>query len=199
MAAPAVKRRHLPMAVMSATLLTVGEIASASAQEVPPPAYQLAARRAGIPVAVLYAVALQESGMRWKGRLVPWPWSLNVAGQAQRYTNRADACAGLHRALAQVPSTRVDVGLGQINLGYQKQRYAQPCDLLDPYANLTLVADILHEQHVPGENWLMAIGRYHHPAGGEVAARYQHSVSQHLDRVLGISPTSSNVRKGTTP
>jgi len=45
----------------------------ASAQEVPPPAYQLAAQQAGIPSPVLFAVALQESGARLHGRLIPWP------------------------------------------------------------------------------------------------------------------------------
>jgi hypothetical protein len=40
----------------------------AQAQEVPPPAYQLAAQRAGMPSTVLYAVALQESGIRLRGR-----------------------------------------------------------------------------------------------------------------------------------
>src|SRR3546814_5336225 len=55
-----------------------------------PPAYQLAAQRAGIPSTVLYAVALQESGIRRNGRIVPWPWSLNVAGQSRRYATRAD-------------------------------------------------------------------------------------------------------------
>ncbi|HCF3186005.1 TPA: lytic transglycosylase domain-containing protein, partial [Pseudomonas aeruginosa] len=47
-------------------------------QEVPPPAYQLAAQQAGVPSPVLYAVALQESGARLRGRLIPWPWTLNV-------------------------------------------------------------------------------------------------------------------------
>src|SRR5690606_25458454 len=65
------------------------------AQEIPPPAYQVAAQRAGIPSSVLYAVALQESGARINGRLVPWPWSLNVAGTPYRYATRTQACAGL--------------------------------------------------------------------------------------------------------
>ena len=43
----------------------------ALAQEVPPPAYQLAAQQAGVPSPVLYAVALQESGARLRGRLIP--------------------------------------------------------------------------------------------------------------------------------
>jgi soluble lytic murein transglycosylase-like protein len=71
----------------------------------------LAAWRAGIPSSVLYAVALQKSGLRWQGRL------------------------------------------GQINLGYQRHRYAAPCELPDPYRNLAVAADILKEHHRPaGEN-----------------------------------------------
>src|SRR3546814_15787798 len=69
-------------------------VCAAQAQEIPPPAYQLAAQRAGIPSAVLYAVALQESGIRRNGRIVPWPWSLNVAGQSRPYAPRPAACAG---------------------------------------------------------------------------------------------------------
>ncbi|MBN3189158.1 transglycosylase SLT domain-containing protein [Pectobacterium brasiliense] len=172
----------------------------AQAQEIPPPAYQLAAQRAGVPSVVLYAVALQESGVRRAERIVPWPWSLNVAGQSRRYTSQAQACAGVHQALQDVPLTRIDVGLGQINLGWQKHRYRQPCDLLDPYNNLTIAAQILKEQHIPGEDWLLAMGRYHRPAGGAPAARYRRSVSQLLQRVLGPQQTvPTTLSKETTP
>ncbi|WP_261314199.1 transglycosylase SLT domain-containing protein [Burkholderia multivorans] len=155
------------------------------AQELPPPAYQLAAQQAGVPSPVLYAVALQESGAKLRGRLIPWPWTLNVAGQSERYATRAEACAGLRSALVRAPASRIDAGLGQVNLGYQSRRYSAPCDLLDPYRNLAIAADILREQHAPGEDWLLAIGRYHRPAGGVAAARYRRSVHQHLTRVLG--------------
>ncbi|GHU04870.1 hypothetical protein FACS1894158_06110 [Betaproteobacteria bacterium] len=167
-----------------ACLVFMGMATFVHAREVPP-AYQLAAQRAGVPSPVLYAIALQESGVLFQGRLVPWPWTLNVAGQPERYATRAEACAGLLRALREVPATRVDAGLGQINLGYQKHRYREACELLDPYLNLRLAAEILREQHTPGEDWLLAIGRYHRPAGGEPAALYRRNVSRHLTRVLG--------------
>ncbi|RTB44121.1 transglycosylase SLT domain-containing protein [Pseudomonas aeruginosa] len=190
-----------PAALMLTACLLTG--ATASAQEVPPPAYQLAARHAGVPSVVLYAVALQESGMRLHGRLVPWPWSLNVAGQTRRYATRAQACVGLRQALREVAATRVDVGLGQINLGYQKQRYSYPCDVLDPYKNLRIAAQILREQHAGGDDWLAAIGRYHRPAGGEPAARYRRAVARHLERVSGpadgIRSVSKAVSKGLEP
>ena len=204
MAAPAVAAtpasRFLRALVLAAGLYAC----AAQAQEVPPPAYQLAAQRAGIPSTVLYAVALQESGIRrggGKGRSVPGPGSLNVAGQSRRFATRADACSGLQQAMRSTPHTRIDAGLGQINLGYHKHRFTSPCDLLDPYRNLAIAAEILQEQHTPGDDWLLAIGRYHRPAGGEPAARYRRSVSRHLARVQGARPTTaaSATRQETSP
>lgn len=162
------------------------------AMELPPPAYQLAADRAGVPSTVLFAVALQESGTRFHGRLIPWPWTLDIAGVPYRYATAAQACGALQIALRQWPATRIDVGLGQVNLGYQAQRYREPCELIDPYRNLAVAATILREQHGPGEDWLMAVGRYHHPTGGPVAAYYRHSVQRHLVHVLGLRlPTAT--------
>jgi soluble lytic murein transglycosylase-like protein len=168
-------------------------VPAAHAQDVPP-AYRLAAQQAGIPASVLYAVALQESGTRFRHRFVPWPWTLNVAGRAERYASRRDACAGLSRALGRAPMKRIDVGLGQINLGYHTQRYRTPCDLLDPTRNLAIAAEILKEQHASGEDWLLAIGRYHRPAGGVLADRYRQNVARHLRRLSGqlSSPLSSS-------
>ncbi|OVY92546.1 lytic transglycosylase domain-containing protein, partial [Pseudomonas aeruginosa] len=135
------------------------------------------------------------------GRIVPWPWSLNVAGQSRRFATRADACAGLQQAMRATPHTRIDAGLGQINLGYHKHRFTGACDLLDPYRNLAVAAEILKEQHTPGEDWLLAIGRYHRPAGGEPAVRYRRSVSRHLARVQGTRPTAAvfAARQETSP
>ncbi|MBG6433471.1 lytic transglycosylase domain-containing protein [Pseudomonas aeruginosa] len=185
--APGRERRPSRIAIRcaSAMLLTTGGWALAAlARAVPPPAYQLAAHRADVPAAVLYAVALQESGAMLRGRLIPWPGPLNVAGSPQRYATRVEACAGLHRALAHTPANRIDAGLGQVKLGDPTHRYTPPCELLDPYRNLAIAAEILREQHTPGEDWLLAIGRYHRPAGGAPAARNRRRVHRHLTRVL---------------
>ena len=173
--------------------------APVQAREIPPPAYQLAAQDAGIPSAVLFAVALQESGVNLRGRHIPWPWTLNVAGQARRFQTREAACANLRRALREVPATRIDAGLGQINVGYQAHRFDQPCDLLDPYRNLAIAAAILREHHTPGDDWLLAIGRYHRPAGGAPAARYRSSVHQHLARMQGNPMPTVASRRNPSP
>lgn len=153
------------------------------AQEVPPPAYQLAAQNADIPSTVLYAIALTESGLRIENKVIPWPWTLNVAGQSRFFRSREDACTALTEVLTTTPAKRVDVGLGQINYGYHGERVSAPCELLDPYRNLAIAADILKSQHRSGEDWLMAIGRYHSPANGEHARRYRTVANRHLVRI----------------
>lgn len=170
---------------LTALLLIAAACAYAvQAQEHPPAAYQLAATSADVPPFVLFAVALQESGIRLHGRHIPWPWTLNVAGEPRRFQNRAAACADLRHALVGTPATRIDVGLAQVNAGYHAHRITHACELLDPYRNLQIAATILREQHIAGEDWLLAVGRYHRPAGGPPAARYRQSVHQHLLRVV---------------
>ncbi|WP_446027543.1 hypothetical protein [Lelliottia amnigena] len=90
--------------------------------------------------------------------------------------------------LSRVSPKRIDVGLGQINIGYHAHRVVAPCDLLDPYRNLTLAATILREQHVPGKGWLHTIGHYHRPAGGAPAEHYRRQVQHHLSRILASAP-----------
>ncbi|MFJ4131406.1 lytic transglycosylase [Pseudomonas cyclaminis] len=156
---------------------------SAQADELPPPAYQLAAHSADIPSAVLFAIALQESGIRVRGRLLPWPWTLNIAGTPYRFANRQVACHALLQALVRHDAKRVDAGLGQTNLGYHGQRFSSPCDALDPYRNLAVTAALLHEHHAATGDWVLAAGRYHRPAGGAPAARYRAGFSRQLERL----------------
>ena len=180
----------VPRAGLAALLLSVqGVNAGARPAEVPI-AYQLAAHRADVPSSVLFALALQESGTKWNGRLVPWPWTLNVAGTPARYPGRREACHALLRALREGTSP-VDVGLAQISVSYHRDRVRTPCELLDPYRNLALAGAILREQHEAGDAWAEAVGRYHRPAGGEPAAQYRSDVERHLSHVVGARLASS--------
>ncbi|MFP5498222.1 MAG: lytic transglycosylase [Gammaproteobacteria bacterium] len=154
------------------------------ADELPPPAYQMAAHDADIPSTVLFAIALQESGTRVHGRLRPWPWTLNIAGRPYRFPTRQAACHALLQALVRHDAKLVDVGLGQTNLGYHGQRFSSPCEALDPYRNLAVTAALLQEHHAATGDWVAAAGRYHRPAGGAPAARYRAGFSRQLERLL---------------
>lgn len=157
---------------------------SAPALSIVPPAYRWAARAAHVPASILFAVAREESGMPIRGRWIPWPWTLNVAGVPHRFASQEEACAALGGALRKSPSVPIDVGLGQIDLGYYGDRVATPCDLLNPYFNLLLAAKILRGFHRVGEGWMTAVGRYHRPAGGAPAEAYRRQVAEQLAQVL---------------
>ena len=88
--------------------LALTAVSAVQAAALPPPAYQLAAARAGIPASVLFAIALQESGTPLRGHLMPWPWTLNVAGTPQRFASRHEACAALRLARFNVNTAVVD-------------------------------------------------------------------------------------------
>ena len=164
--------------------LSVGILFASAAVTAPPSAYEWAAHIAGVPSFVLWAVALEESGTPLRGRLVPWPWTLNVAGAPSHYANRTSACDALRQALLSIRPTRIDVGLLQVNIGYYGRRFqSQPCALLDPYTNLSVGANILSNHHVSGEDWMVAVGRYHRPAGGQVAIEYRRRVEKYLPRI----------------
>lgn len=164
----------------------------ARADMLPPPAYQVIAAQAGIPSSVLFAIALQESGTRLRGHTLPWPWTLNVAGEPQRFANRQQACAALMRALNRHDSRRIDVGLGQTNLGYHPKRYADACEALDPRTNLTVTATLLKEHFAVAGDWVQAAGRYHRPAGGEPAARYRAQFIRQWRQVEAVAPTAED-------
>lgn len=185
--------RHLALR----TLRLVAALASSTcvsgftaAAELPPPAYQLAGFTAGVPGVVLFSLALQESGTKIRGRVLPWPWTLNVAGASYRFATREAACTALLIGIHEAGAKRVDAGIGQVNIGWNGHHFREPCEALDPYRNLSVSAEILKGWYDQTGNWTEAAGRYHRPAGGAPAARYRTAFDQHLRRVLGNDSTS---------
>lgn len=146
-----------------------------------PEAYRQAAETSRIPPELLWAVARVESGTNLHGRHIPWPWTLNIAGKGYRYASQHQACSALLAAMQHTNPKRIDVGLGQINIGWHSERFTSPCDALHPLQNLSLAARLLRQRYDehPG-SWLNAAAHYHRPAGGVPAARYRQQVSHLL-------------------
>lgn len=158
-------------------------VTKAIASQIPPPAYQLATQGTGVPAEVLYAIALQESGALLHGVLTPWPWTLNIAGKPYRFNRRDAACNALLQAVFEMGAKAVDAGLGQINMGWNGEHFAHPCEALDPYRNLAVVTALLQQHKTTDNTWITVAGRYHRPAGGYQADRYRKSFAKHLNRI----------------
>jgi hypothetical protein len=183
--------RALKAAMTGLVTAIVAGLAHAEQPDIPS-AYVVAAQDRGVPPAVLYAVASAESVVSLDAGRRPWPWTLNVAGESMRFGDRTSACQALTDALE--TTQIVDVGIAQLNVRWQPQlfgagqRFSDPCEGLDPYANLDEAAALIRRHFDDAGDWLIAAGRYHRPAGGRPAERYRAVVSQELAR-LGTSPT----------
>lgn len=113
----------------------------------------------GVDPFLLYAIALTESGRpEGKNLIAPWPWALNIEGQAFFPASRDEAI----NLLAAHHGKSVDVGLMQVNSKWHGHRVTSLHDLLEPTTNLKVGAAILREalDSEPG-NLTVGLGRYH--------------------------------------
>jgi soluble lytic murein transglycosylase-like protein len=127
-----------------------------------------AARIYDVPLAVLYAIGLTETGHR--GSL--HPYALNIEGPSFFPTTRAEASNRL--AAARKSGARlIDVGCMQINFHYHGDRFASPEAMLDPHENVTYAAQFLKRLRAREGSWTLAAARYHAgPSNNPAQKRY---------------------------
>lgn len=174
-------------------LVAVGATRRRRAPVLPPvpQGYVVVGRRKGVPPPVLFAVALQESIMRFGDLALPYPWTLNVRRVPKRFPTYEQAVAHLQRCL-QLGVTEVDCGLMQIHWKYHNHRLGNAARALDPYPNMEVGAALLREHYDKTKDWFAAVGRYHN-ANLEIGTPYARSVFKHLAR---IPATSAGAHRG---
>ena len=161
--------------------VTLMQSVAAVALEDVPVAYLIVAKSHQVPVDILYAIAMTESGTHYRGERVPWPWALNIDGQSVFCESQQDAIHRVSQAIRNQQS--VDIGLMQVNWRWHGQRFATIDESLVPIKNLSAGATILHEQFEQTNDWWEAVGRYHDPGQDEEsldsAQRYRERVRQY--------------------
>jgi len=199
-------RDRIPGLVLT-VLVTVCSSASAAEKgrvlQRIPPGYHLVANETGIPAEALYSVSLAETSRKLPSGERPWPWTLNVAGKGYRYNTRQEAYDALMSFMRRYPLKRIDVGIAQVNLGWNGGYFSSYHDALDPYTNLRAAARILKSCYDsnPG-SWIQAAGCYHHPAGGKPARTYKAIVKRKLatlDVSASVSVAELQLARVATP
>ncbi|MCY0546814.1 transglycosylase, partial [Klebsiella pneumoniae] len=109
--------------------------------------YLRAAEHFRVPQELLWAVTQTESGANLNGRHLQWPWTLNIKGTGYRYARLEQACQALLAAIRLIIPKRIDVVLGQINIGWHRAYFDSPCDDLHPLQNLSLTARLLRKRY----------------------------------------------------
>ncbi|MGV6874653.1 transglycosylase SLT domain-containing protein [Pseudochelatococcus sp. B33] len=115
-----------------------------------------AAREFRVPVNILYAVGLTETGRR--GSLQPY--AMNIAGKAYFAASKQDAIRRLDEERAKGVRL-IDLGCMQINHHYHHKNFSSAAEMLDPRANVNYAARFLKELRRREGNWTMAVARYH--------------------------------------
>lgn len=147
-----------------------------------PPGYAAVAKRMGVPPLVLYGVALQESKLKFGELALPYPWTLCVRGDAQRFDSYDAAVLALTGYVGR-GITNVDCGSMQVNWHWNKARLKTFRRALDPYPNLFIGAQILAEHFNTTGSWFKAVGRYHHQVDRERADNYATAVFARLPKI----------------
>ena len=142
-------------------LVTALAVTPAQAQTLSiPTAYHQVAKEYQVPAKFLFAIALAESGRAsTEGTTLPYPWAMNVNGQALYFTDRSEA----HRRLVELldQGHHPDVGLMQVNWRYHRPKLGDPAQAFDPWLNLRAGATVLREAYEATGDWWQAVGRYH--------------------------------------
>jgi soluble lytic murein transglycosylase-like protein len=115
-----------------------------------------AAERYHIPIGILYAVGLAETGRR--GSLQPN--ALNIEGNALFPASRSAALAAVEEA-RRGGAKLIDLGCMQINQHYHRSAFRSLGDMLDPKQNVDYAARFLMTLKGRHDTWSMAVARYH--------------------------------------
>ncbi len=163
---------HILPAAIAVCLLVDPAFATGSPAQLCEQAAEIAARETGVPLAVLRAVALTETGRARSGQgLSPWPWVTNEGGNASWFDSVDEAAAHTQLAL-QSGVTNIDLGCFQLNHRWHSAAFASVADMLDPVSNARYAAHLLVGHFRDLGDWSLAAGAYH-SATPENAERYR--------------------------
>ena len=116
----------------------------------------LAAQKHGVPLGMLYAVGLTETG---RGDSLQ-PYALNIDGRPSYANDKSGALARFKDAVA-AGAKLIDVGCMQINHHFHARHFLSVEQMLEPAANVDYAARFLKELKAREGSWTMAVARYH--------------------------------------
>lgn len=125
-----------------------------------------ASTRYKVPLGVLYAVGMTETGR--KGSL--HPYALNIEGKTV-FTDSERAAMKSFKVARLTGKKLIDLGCMQVNHYYHGDKFSSVEDMLDPQKNVEYAAKFLSELRVKEGSWTMAVARYHAGPNNNIAQK----------------------------
>lgn len=142
----------------------------------------MVSRETGVPLDVLRAISLTETGRKTKGGFAPWPWTVNMEGIGKWFDDVATAQAYVDRHFAR-GARSFDVGCFQINYRWHGQAFSSIEDMFDPILNARYAARFLSELYGEFGTWSRAAGAYH-----SRTPKYAKRYAARFDRIRATLP-----------
>lgn len=134
-------------------------------------ASEIAAKRTGVPLPILLAVTLTETGRNTENGLRPWPWAVNQDGTGHWFTTAAEAVQFVEDQL-DLGLQNFDVGCFQINHRWHSKGFRSTVDMFSPTSNALYAARFLSQLYAEYGDWSLAAAAYHSRTPEE-GANYQ--------------------------
>lgn len=139
-------------------------------------AAELAAQQSGVPVSVLKAISLAESGRKIGGTVRPWPWTVNMEGEGHWFDDYREARRYVEEQYRK-GARSFDVGCFQINFKWHSENFRNIDEMFDPLNSALYAARFLSELLAEKGSWKGAAGAYH-SRNREFADRYAEKFEQ---------------------
>jgi hypothetical protein len=137
-----------------------------------------AANESGVPLGVLRAISLTETGRRKNKTFQPWPWTVNMEGVGKWFDTFEDARSYVEQHF-QRGARSFDVGCFQINYRWHHQAFESIDQMFDPRENALYAARFLTELYEEFGDWSKAAGAYH-----SRTPKYANKYKARFDRIL---------------
>ncbi|WP_371135516.1 transglycosylase SLT domain-containing protein [Frigidibacter sp.] len=123
-------------------------------------AAEQAAQQMGVPISVLKAISLTETGRNRGGEIRPWPWTVNMEGAGHWFETEDEARSFVYGHFKR-GARSFDVGCFQINYKWHGENFSSIDQMFDPLANALYAAKFLRTLHAEKGDWTGAAGAYH--------------------------------------
>ena len=120
-----------------------------------------------IPSGLLLAIATVESGSK--------PYALNIQGKSLIGSNKREAVALIHEALAE-GINNIDVGVMQLNVKWHRENFGSIEEMLEPKKNIEYAAGFLLKLYKKYGDWHKAV-RFYHSSTAEYYRKYSRKIT----------------------
>jgi len=154
-------------------------------------AAEFASAKTGVPISVLKAISLSETGRKRNGAMRPWPWTVNMEGKGVWFSNSDEAKAYVYKNYKR-GARSFDIGCFQISYKWHGHNFSSIEEMFQPMPNALYAANFLLRLYKEKGDWGSAAGAYHSRTP-KYASKYEKRFKSNRAAILQNDGASSKV------